>query len=115
MRKTIILTALAVALSTLAGCLSSPMQAILYTGTKHTLHDRSPGSVLSDASPVKRGESCSASTYLFSVAFVFYGTGGSIEEAAKSGGIKKIATVERSSMSVLGPIFYRECVVVWGE
>ena len=115
MRKFSISTVMALALMVLAGCLSSPMQGVLFTSTKHTLHDKAPGLVLSDASPVKRGESCSASTYLFSVFLVFFGSGGSIDEAAKAGGIKKIATVERSSLSVLGPVFYRECVIVWGE
>lgn len=97
------------------GCISSPMLGGIVTFTKHTVHDKAAGPVISDASPVKRGESCSASTFLFSVAVVWFGGGGSIQDAAQSGGITKVAAVERSSFTILGPLFYRECVVVWGE
>ena len=29
--------------------------------------------------------------------------------------IKKVAVIDRESFSVLGPVFSKECVVVWGE
>ena len=95
-------------------CISSPMQGFLFTSTNHHIYSGSAGSQLSSASILKSGKSCSFGSFPFLTLF-YYGGGGSIREAAKAGGIKKIAVVDRSSMNIIGPIFYRECVVVWGE
>lgn len=68
--------------------------------------------MITSANIVKRSESCSYS--LAYINYIFYGDGGSPSEAMFKSDIKKIAVIDRSSLSVLG-IMARECVVIWGE
>lgn len=97
-------------------CVSSPLQGELFTGTEHHIYGAT-GSQLTSARIVKRGESCSYGSQLVYIWVLFYGAGGSIEEAKQSAGIKRVAVVDHSSTAVLTfpGLFYKECTVVWGE
>lgn len=112
MRKINFIIALFV-LGLTANCVSTPMASILFTSTDHHVYDRSHGSMLTSAKVEKMGKSCSMSGLIINI--FFYGAGGSVEEAKHHGGIKKIATIDRSSLNVLPFLFYRECIIVWGE
>ncbi len=114
MKRLIILTASILLLTVCASCVSSPVQGILFTGTEQHVY-MTGGSQIGSGQILKRGQSCSFGSYLFGFFLVFYGAGGSTADAMTNGGITKIGSVDRSSLSILGPIFYRECVVVWGE
>ena len=81
--------------------------------TSQHVYGFSNQSSLSSVKIEKSGESCSYSSILVSA--FFYGPGNSIEEAKKKAGITKIAVVDRSSMSIVGPFLYEECTIVWGE
>lgn len=94
-------------------CLTTPMPGALVTVTSQHLNTGSNGNAITSAKVEKSGRSCSFSFFIAN--YFYYGVGQSIEDAAKSGNIKKIAVVDRSSVSILGSIFYQECVVVWGE
>ncbi|TGL99730.1 TRL domain-containing protein [Leptospira jelokensis] len=94
-------------------CLTTPIPGALVTVTSQHLNAGSNGNAITSAKVEKSGKSCSLS-FVFANYF-FFGVGQSIDEAAKSANIKKIAVVDRESISVLSSIFYRECVVVWGE
>jgi hypothetical protein len=98
-----------------AGCISSPTQAVLFTYTNQHIYGFSNGNQVASGRVLKYGESCSSSSWFFNIFIFYYGSGGSIEEATKLAGITKIAVIDRSSFSILGPIFYRECTIVWGE
>ncbi|XDD42455.1 TRL domain-containing protein [Leptospira sp. WS60.C2] len=100
-------------LSIFTNCQSGPFPAFLYQySTQHTTGD-STGNNLTSAKIVKFGKSCSMSGYIINV--FFYGAGNSIEEAARNGKIQKVAVVDRESLSILGFLFYRECIIAWGE
>lgn len=94
-------------------CQSGPYPAFLYQySTQHTTGD-STGTNLTSAKIVKFGKSCSVSGYIIN--FFYYGAGNSIEEATRNGNIQKVALIDRESLSIFGALFYRECIVVWGE
>jgi TRL-like protein family len=96
------------------GCTSGVFHGYFLTGTSQNLHN-SPGSTIGPGRIQKKGESCSYGSWLFGIAQLFYfGGGNSIQLAAANGGITRIGVVDRSSLTVLA-IFYRDCVIVWGE
>lgn len=100
---------------TVMSCVSSAIyQPLLGHSTQQAAHGQ-VGSSIGPGRILKRGESCSTSSYLFAIAFVWYGAGNSVSKAMQNGGITKVGVIDRSSTTILGPIFYRDCVVVWGE
>ncbi|MCC6276205.1 MAG: hypothetical protein IT569_10140 [Leptospiraceae bacterium] len=107
----ILITVLLIALN--ANCISTAVPGGFMNLTTQHVYTNNPGGQLSSAKVVKSGESCSMT--FFPIFPFFYGGGGSIEEAKKEAGITKVAVVDRKSVSVLGPLFTKECVVVWGE
>ncbi len=94
-------------------CVSSPMQSFLFTSTTQHLNGDVSGNQITSAKILKSGKSCAVSGFLINI--FYYGSGNSIEEAAKNAGITKIALVDRDSFTVLFNLFYKECVIVWGE
>jgi hypothetical protein len=94
-------------------CVSSPTASWLFTNTDQHIYDRSHGTTITSAKVEKMGKSCSMSGFLINI--FYYGGGGSIEEAKYHGKIKKIATIDRSSLTVLPFLYHRECIIVWGE
>lgn len=95
------------------GCVSSPLVG-LFVYSKHHVYSQTRGNQLSSANIEKMGESCSH-TSLFAYLFLFYyGSGGSVEEAKEKAGITKVAVIDRTSL-VIGPLYYRDCIQVWGE
>lgn len=96
-------------------CTTSPMPGLLYNKTsQHAYGDSRSMSRIQSNSILKSGESCSFGSW-FLIAFFYYGGGGSIEEAANNGGIRKIALIDKKSVSFAYGLFYQECTVVWGE
>ncbi len=94
-------------------CISSPYQGLLFTGTSHHLVSPGRGNEIGSAQILKEGKSCAWSG-LFLVELA-YGTGNSIREAMEDGKITKVAIVDRTSLSILPGVVYRECILVFGE
>lgn len=116
MKRILIIICSSVFLLALAGCLSSPRQGFVFTATHHHVTDQSTGAHLTSASIEKNGESCAYGSWLFGAGAIFYGGGGaSVEKSMKKSGITKVAVVDRNSLNILGPLFFRECIEVWGE
>ncbi|GBF50028.1 TRL-like family protein [Leptospira ryugenii] len=101
------------ALCFFVNCLSAPMQSLLFTSTSQNVNGDVTGNQITSARILKSGKSCASSGLLINL--FYYGSGNSIEEAAKNAGITKIALVDRDSFNVLYNLFYKECVIVWGE
>ncbi len=91
---------------------STPFPSLLGLTSQH-VYGFSNQSSLSSGKIEKSGESCSYSSIF--VTGLFYGKGNSVEEARKKAGITKIAVIDRSSLNIVGPFFYEECTIVWGE
>jgi len=121
MRKKSILAIILATLTLLVNCTSAPMQGILLTSTDQHIYDSGRGSQLNSGKIVRSGESCSYGSIVNPILPLFtsiiYAGAGGIEKAKENGGIKKVAVVDKSSFSVIGPypLFYKECTVVWGE
>jgi hypothetical protein len=94
-------------------CISSPMQSLLFTNTTQHVNGDVSGNQITSAKILKSGKSCAVSGVIINI--FYFGSGNSIEEAAKNAGITKIALVDRDSVNVLYNLFYKECVIVWGE
>ncbi|MCW7491932.1 TRL-like family protein [Leptospira sp. 2 VSF19] len=95
-------------------CVTTPIPGYYFTYTTQHLNGDATGNMVTSAKLEKSGKSCSFSGFV--VNLFFYGAGNSIEEASQHANIQKIAVVDRESLTILPfGIFYRECVIVWGE
>lgn len=112
LKKSFLIVLLVLSLLSIPGCLSAPLQGGLFTFTNQHVYG-THGSQIGSAQVDKKGESCSWS--ILFIRDIFYGTGRNVSEAMTEGGITKIAVVDRKSLSILGPLFYMECMEVYGE
>jgi hypothetical protein len=94
-------------------CVSSPIQGIFFSYTSHHIYDKGNGSQLSSAKVTKMGQSCSWSSFF--IREIFYGSGIKVDEAMKEANITKVAVIDHQSLSILGSMYYQECVQVFGE
>ncbi|EMN49229.1 TRL-like family protein [Leptospira interrogans str. L1207] len=108
MKKFITLILISLAAFVVSNCATSIFPALIFNSSNYHVSG-SP----TDVKIVKSGKSC----HYFSIVLAyFYGGGeGSIAEAMKDGQITKVATVDKSTFGILGPIFSKEYVVVYGE
>ncbi|MDV6236503.1 TRL domain-containing protein [Leptospira ellisii] len=97
------------------GCIATSEPALLISYNTQHLLSKSNGHLLSSANIVRKGESCAYAVSVFYYNTIFRGPKTSVADVAKEYGIKKIAVVDYSTFSFLGPIFYKNCIVVWGE
>lgn len=104
---------IAILLFACMSCISAPEQGALFTYTTQHVYGLSPGGQVTSAKIEKRGQDCSYGILILN--YFYYGGGASIRRAMDEAGITKIGVVDRSSISILGYLFYRECVVVFGE
>ena len=58
-------------------------------------------------------KSCTYNSFLFTA--FYHGKPSSVESIAREGKITKIGVVDNSSFSVFGPLYYSNCIIVWGE
>lgn len=101
-------------LTLFTNCVTTPIPGYFFTKTTQHLNGDATGNMVTSAKVEKSGKSCSFSGFIINI--FFYGAGNSIEEGAQHAGIKKIAVVDRESLTILPfGLFYRECVIVWGE
>lgn len=112
--KKIVLFLLLLSMSTIfSGCITTIAPGILYNST--TEHVSVPGTVnqIGSGRIIKKGESCAYNSILF--APFYHGRLVTVKTAMEDAGITKIGVVDYSSFSILGPIFYVHCIIVWGE
>ena len=93
-------------------CLSSPY-IFLFGKSEHHISAKNPNTITSNRI-LKRGESCSYSSYIGNLFMLYYGVGGSINQAMEKAGITKVAVVDQSSLNIF-PLYYEECIIVYGE
>ncbi|RHX77744.1 TRL domain-containing protein [Leptospira yasudae] len=112
MKKFINLAIISIATLVLSNCATSVFPALIFNSSSY--HESgTPTQGPTDAKIVKSGKSCNNYSLLN---YLFYAGGeGSIADAMKDGQIKKVAVIDKSTLGILGPVFSRECVVVFGE
>ncbi len=103
---------LSVAFLFFTNCVSSP-GAAFFGATKHHISSGNKNGIASNQI-LKVGESCSYSSYFGNLFILYYGVGGGVNEAIEKAGITKIAIIDRSSISVF-PLYYEDCILVYGE
>lgn len=99
----------------LSGCIATSEPALLFSYNTQHLLSKTNGNMISSAKILRKGESCTYAISLFYYSATFRGPKNSVADIAQEFDIQKIAVVDYSSFSFLGPIFYKNCVVVWGE
>jgi len=115
MQRMFVFVFLIFACAAFSGCTNVPLNGAIYTESTASIHSRSGGSVIGPGAIERRGESCSWSTVLLGIAYVWYGDGHSVQAAKEQARITNVAVIDYSSTNVLGPLYYRNCVVVWGN
>jgi hypothetical protein len=115
MKIRLLLLSLTGAFFLITSCVStSPVAGLLFTNTSsHLDYSFSRGTTLTNAKIEKKGVDCHWNVVIISS--FFSDTSLSVKEAMEDGEITKIATVDYESVNVLGPVFYENCVVVYGE
>ncbi|TGK31512.1 hypothetical protein EHQ12_02065 [Leptospira gomenensis] len=102
-------------IATSIGCIATSEPAWLISYNTQHLLSKSNGHLLSSANVARKGEGCAYAVSFFYYNTIFRGPKTSVADIAKEYGIKKIAVVDYSTFSFLGPVFYKNCIVVWGE
>lgn len=96
----------AFALTSGAGCAIGPVGGVLFTQNKFAGEFNSAN----DVQALKSGQSCQM-TILRTVGFGDASAG----TAAKQAGINRIASIDHSTMNVLGILYQNYCTIVTGE
>ena len=93
--------------------IDAPLKGIIYTKVSYTPRATKMNAI-GEGRPLKKGTNCSWSfAYLNSI---WYETGGgSIQRAARSAQITKIAAIEKEITLILGFLASKECIIIWGE
>ena len=96
-----------------SGCITTISPGILFNNTaEHVYKDRAT-SQLGSGRIMKMEKSCSYNSIVF--AFFYHGKVSTVESIAREGKITKIGVVDYSSFNILGPLFYSNCIIVWGD
>ncbi|WP_061235715.1 TRL domain-containing protein [Leptospira weilii] len=113
MKKFISLIVISLAAFVVSNCATSIFPAAIFNSSSYHVSGNPTGGP-TDVKILKSGKSCNHYS-LFLLWFYYSGGEGSIAEAMKDGQITKVAVVDKDTFGILGPIFSRECVVVYGE
>lgn len=96
----------------MSSCITTISPGILFNNTaEHVYKDRA--SQLGSGRIMKMEKSCSYNSIVF--AFFYHGKVSTVESVAREGKITKIGVVDYSSFNILGPLFYSNCIIVWGD
>ncbi|MDX1959013.1 MAG: TRL domain-containing protein [Leptospiraceae bacterium] len=94
-----------------ANC-STPFNAFVGMTSYHVYGNSSQENITSNQI-LRSGESCSYTGIL--IAPFYYGSGNSVDKAMKEGKITKVSVIDRSTTNYVGPLYVRQCTIVWGE
>jgi hypothetical protein len=109
-RNVIILVGLSL---TLNSCITTLAPGIIYNSTaEHVYKDRAT-SQLGSGRILKMEQSCSYNSIVF--APFYHSKPSTVENIAREGKITRIGVVDYSSVSILGVLYYSNCVNVWGD
>lgn len=97
----------------LVNCITTISPGILVNNTTEHIYPDGAKSQIGTGRIERKVESCSYSTvfvYPFMNARVI-----GISEIMKENNLKKIGVIDYSSFSFLGPLFFGNCIIIWGE
>lgn len=97
----------------LTSCITTLAPGIIYNSTaEHVYKDRAT-SQLGSGRIIKMEKSCTYNSIIF--APFYHGKPSSVESIAREAKITKIGVVDYSSYSLLGVLYYSNCIIVWGD
>jgi hypothetical protein len=94
-------------------CITTLSPGLFYNNTaEHVYKDRSI-SQLGAGRIIKMEKSCTYNSILFTP--FYQGKHTNAAEVAREAGITKIGVIDYSSFSILGPLYYSNCIIIWGD
>lgn len=97
----------------LSSCITTLSPGLFYNSTAEHIYKDRATSQLGSGRILKMEKACTYNSFLFTA--FYHGKPSSVESIAREGKITKIGVVDYSSFSVLGPLYYSNCIIVWGE
>ncbi|HMV45353.1 MAG TPA: TRL domain-containing protein [Leptospiraceae bacterium] len=96
-----------------SSCITTIAPGILFNNTAEHVYLNKGVSQLGSGRILKMAKSCNYNSIVF--AFFYQGKIASVESIAKEEGITKVGVVDYSSFNILGPLYYSNCIIVWGD
>lgn len=96
-----------------SSCITTIAPGIIFNNTAEHVYENRGKSQLGSGRIMKMGKSCSYNSIIF--AFFYQGKIASVESIAKEEKITSIGVVDYSSFNILGPLYYSNCIIVWGD
>jgi hypothetical protein len=97
----------------LVNCVTTIAPGIIFNSTEEHVYPNRGVSYLGQGMISKRVESCTYHSFLIDTFLRVRPS--SLDSLLKEYKIKKLGVVDHSSYSFFGPLFYRNCFVIWGE
>ena len=94
-------------------CITTLVPGFFYNSTAEHVYKDRVSSQLGSGRIIKMAKSCTYNSILLSL--FYYGRPSTVENVAKEGQITQIGVVDYSSFSLFGPLFYSNCIIVWGD
>ena len=94
-------------------CVSTIAPGIIFNSTEEHVYPNRVVSYLGTGMISQRVESCTYHSFL--IDFFVRTRPSTLDSLLKEYKIKKIGVVDHSSYSILAPLYYKNCYVIWGE
>lgn len=97
----------------LSSCITTLSPGFFYNNTAEHVYLNRSTSQLGSGRILKMEKTCTYSS-IFLEPF-YHGKHTNASTVVKKAGINKIGVIDYSSFSILGPLYYSNCIIVWGE
>ena len=94
-------------------CISTFAPGIIFNSTEEHVPTKQGLSLLGSGYVSKRIESCTYHS-IFLQPFINVRPS-TLESLLRENKVHRIAVIDRSSYSFLGPLYYKNCIILWGE
>jgi hypothetical protein len=97
----------------LVNCISTYSPGFLFNSTEEHVYKNKSFSSLGTGQIQKKIESCTYHSIIIQP--LLHVRPSSLDSLLKEHRIYKMGVVDYSSFSVLGPLYYKNCIIIWGE
>ncbi|MBK8394150.1 MAG: TRL-like family protein [Leptospiraceae bacterium] len=94
-------------------CTTTLSPGLFYNSTAEHIYRDRVSTQLGSGRILKMEKSCSYNSIIF--ATFYHGKPSTVENVLKEGKITKVGVIDHSSFSILGSLYYSNCIIVWGE
>ncbi len=100
-------------LFTFTHCTTTIVPGILFSSTTEHVHLAGVNTTLGSGKIIDKVEVCKYSSV--ALHFFYYANLVNPYKIAQDSKIRKIGVIDYSSVNILGPLFYKTCIIIWGE